>query len=40
VFDGRGLERAVALEFDPDRRVRTVYMVLNPEKLRALSRAT
>lgn len=40
VFDGRGLERAVALEFDPDRRVRTVYMVVNPEKLRALSRAS
>ncbi len=38
VFDSRGLERAVALEFDANRQVRSVYMVLNPDKLRALSR--
>jgi hypothetical protein len=38
VFNPRGLERAVALEFDANRRVRSVYMVLNPDKLRALSR--
>ena len=38
VFDPRGLERAVALEFDANRQVRSIYMVLNPDKLRALSR--
>jgi RNA polymerase sigma-70 factor (ECF subfamily) len=37
VFDGDGLERAVALEFSPDRRVVAIYMVLNPDKLRALA---
>jgi RNA polymerase sigma-70 factor, ECF subfamily len=40
VFDPRGLERAVALEFSPDRKVQTVYMVLNPDKLRGLVRSS
>ncbi len=38
VFDPAGLERTVALEFSPDRRVQAIYMVLNPDKLRALAR--
>jgi RNA polymerase sigma-70 factor, ECF subfamily len=40
VFDANGLERTVALEFDSDRRVCAVYMVLNPDKLRALAQTS
>jgi RNA polymerase sigma-70 factor, ECF subfamily len=38
VFDPAGLERAVAFELAPDRRIQAIYMVLNPEKLRPIER--
>jgi len=34
VFREDGIDRTVAFDFAPDRRVRAIYMVLNPEKLR------
>ena len=34
VFGPDGLERTVAVDISPDGRIRAIYMVLNPEKLR------